>query len=69
MQNPVDNLKDLSRPSHEDATKGSDSGTNEKESHHRINQIANEMADRGLRREHRDDQGVITESDPHGTNV
>ena len=67
MENEANDMKiDPSRRAHEDATGAPKTGTG---SHSRLNKIADEAAGRGMARQHRDDQGVITESDPHGTNT
>jgi hypothetical protein len=61
-----DMKKDATRPSHPDTSTKSTPDHSERQ---RINRIADEMADRGLKRERQDDKDIIVESDPHGTNV
>lgn len=66
MESQVNDLKkDPARSSHEDATRTSEK--DERSQDRGINRIANEMADRGLSRERRDDQGPMVESDGHGS--
>lgn len=35
----------------------------------RLNRMADKMAERGLKEERDDDEGLIVESDPHGSTV
>jgi hypothetical protein len=63
-----DTKKDVARPAHPDTHAKS---TGVKDSHDRLNKIADEMAGRGLERQRKDEEGkdIIVESDPHGHNI
>ena len=63
-----DTKKDVARPAHPDTHAKS---TGDKDSHDRLNQIADEMAARGMERQRKDEEGkdAIVESDPHGHKV
>jgi hypothetical protein len=63
-----DTKKDVARPAHPDTHAKS---TPDRNSHDRLNRIADEMAGRGMERQRKDEEGkdVIVESDPHGHNV
>ncbi len=56
--------KDLERPLRDEKNK---SESEVAKSHHRMNKIADEMAERGTNRERTSEPSVIPETDPHGT--
>ena len=60
-----DTKKDVARPAHPDTHAKSTADRNARD---RVNKVADEMAGRGLERQHRDEEGVIADSDPHSGN-